>query len=137
MPPTIPASLLKAVQCRRHPLPPSFYCKNHHSLRRHMVSRSHLPLFRNISGAHRRFANCSPRTRGNCFLGGQSPEGWRSMMSVGGDGIQKETMEGVNGSCKEEERRSKLLTLPTVLTLGRVAAVPLLVSSRSTYTISC
>ncbi|XP_020250715.1 cardiolipin synthase (CMP-forming), mitochondrial-like isoform X3 [Asparagus officinalis] len=47
---------------------------------------------------------------------------------MGGDRIQSE----VNGSCKgggEGERRSKLLTLPTVLTLGRVAAVPLLVST--------
>ncbi|ONK62390.1 uncharacterized protein A4U43_C07F3380 [Asparagus officinalis] len=37
----------------------------------------------------------------------------------GGDRIREE----------DDERRSKLLTLPTVLTLGRVAAVPILVST--------
>lgn len=39
--------------------------------------------------------------------------------------------EVVNGSCRKDAAPPRLLTLPTVLTIGRVAAVPLLISSES------
>lgn len=45
---------------------------------------------------------------------------------------------GTNGGYRQEGQQGspRLLTLPTVLTIGRVAAVPLLVSSRSTLSLS-
>jgi len=44
------------------------------------------------------------------------------------NGLAKE-VPALNGMSKEDPPPPRLLTLPTVLTIGRVAAVPLLISS--------
>lgn len=52
-----------------------------------------------------------------------------------GSGLDSKSAESVvNGGGEElPPPPPRLLTVPTVLTIGRVAAVPLLVSSRSTF----
>ena len=65
--------------------------------------------------------------------GGAGGEGMGSDAGVGArrravNGLAKE-LPAVNGMSKEDPQPPRLLTLPTVLTIGRVAAVPLLISS--------
>jgi hypothetical protein len=54
------------------------------------------------------------------------------MGSDAGVAPRKRRVPAVNGLAKEEPATAppRLLTLPTVLTIGRVAAVPLLISSK-------
>lgn len=55
------------------------------------------------------------------------------------DGSENEVLlqkERVPPSVQDSQLQSKLLTLPTILTLGRVAAVPLLVASMFIFVVS-
>jgi len=90
------------------------------------------------AGASRWFRRQS--ARGLCAAphsgGGAGGEGMGSDAGVGArrravNGLAKE-LPAVNGMSKEDPpppQPPRLLTLPTVLTIGRVAAVPLLISS--------
>ncbi|XP_072958961.1 CDP-diacylglycerol--glycerol-3-phosphate 3-phosphatidyltransferase 2-like [Typha angustifolia] len=158
MPPSIPASLLKAVSSihpsRHHPPPPFIYGNSPHpiTLRPSTYSPSYSHLIARSSATRNSLFAVSANRLGKRGLswmrpgsrGGERSLGARkraavapdlgggaAMGSGSGSGAEYQNGKGEveNDGGFKGQRSMRLLTIPTVLTIGRVAAVPLLVST--------
>lgn len=113
MPPTFPTSVVKAIYCHHSP------SQLLHVKTQPLFSRAIYKPQLIIPKLH----TCSNNSK---ISGAKTHKSlpvstWRRLAFVEGDRIPKNN--------DDEENKSNFLTLPTVLTLGRVGAVPLLVST--------
>lgn len=102
-------------------------------------NKKSLTLYRYF-GAHKcfSFASHSPGSseEKETGSGSGSGSGWDDMGAENKGNDWHENVRDLSNQQRRESQSSKLLTLPTILTLGRVAAVPLLIICAFTIPIS-